>query len=219
MYRPWWVSGLLAVVWPATAAQLTLQVQDHRGSPLELRDTVVYLVPETPQTETVRREQAPIAIEQRDRAFVPQVSVTRTGSRVQFPNRDDFNHHVYSFSATQPFELPLYKGDTIPEITTRQSGEIVIGCNIHDWMIGFLLVVDTPYFAASSTGRWAFSDLPPGRYGLRLWHPRITQGDRQSETIEVTADGNLALTRRLRHALLPASRQAPTGSQDEEHYF
>lgn len=219
MYQPWWAWGLLAIVWPATAAQLTIDVQDHQGSPLTLDNAVVYLMPDADPASEPSAANSPLAIEQRDRAFVPQVSVTRKGSRVQFPNRDETNHHVYSFSTTQPFELPLYKGDTIPEITTRQTGEIVIGCNIHDWMIGFLLVVDTPYFAASSTGRWQFSALPPGRYAVHLWHPRIANDDRHPQDITIQEGDMAAHSRRLQHPLSPVTRQAPTGANDEEHYF
>jgi hypothetical protein len=49
---------------------------------------------------------------------------------------------------------------------------ITLGCNIHDWMLGFILVVATPYFARTDAGGTArLRDLPAGAYELRAWHP------------------------------------------------
>ena len=49
-----------------------------------------------------------------------------------FPNLDPIMHHVYSFSATKPFEIKLYSGDPPTGILFDKPGVATLGCNIHD---------------------------------------------------------------------------------------
>ena len=114
-----------------------------------------------------------VAIEQIDREFTPYVSVIQTGTRVEFPNRDPIQHHVYSFSPAKTFEIKLYSGRSPESILFDKPGVITIGCNIHDWMIAYVLVVPTPYFApVNSAGNALLRDLRPGAYEVHAWHPR-----------------------------------------------
>ncbi|MEO7917333.1 MAG: methylamine utilization protein, partial [Dokdonella sp.] len=47
--------------------------------------------------------------------------------------------------------------------------------NIHDWMLGFIVVLDTPYFAKSDDdGRMRIANVPDGDYLLDIWHPRLS---------------------------------------------
>ena len=94
-----------------------------------------------------------------------------TGTAVSFPNSDNIRHHVYSFSPAKRFELRLYQARRRPVVFDK-PGVVVLGCNIHDWMLGYVYITDDPFFAVSDdAGRLAL-DLPPGRYTASLWHPR-----------------------------------------------
>jgi ADP-ribose pyrophosphatase YjhB (NUDIX family) len=107
-----------------------------------------------------------------DREFVPFVSVVQVGTVVSFPNRDPILHHVYSFSAAKSFEIKLYSGKSPQEITFDKPGVVALGCNIHDWMVAYVVVVPTPYFARSEGGGTVrLQDLPAGPYELHAWHP------------------------------------------------
>lgn len=113
------------------------------------------------------------SIDQVDKRFVPRISVLRTGTVVTFPNSDHIRHQVYSFSPAKVFTLKLYAGSPSTAVTFDKPGLVVLGCNIHDRMVAFVGVVDTPYFAkADATGN-AVLDLPAGRYRLRVWHPGL----------------------------------------------
>ena len=83
-------------------------------------------------------------VDQIDKEFVPYVKPVRTGSFVQFPNKDHIRHHVYSFSAPSKFELPLYMGTPAQPVLFDKPGVVKLGCNIHDWMIGYVYVTDSP---------------------------------------------------------------------------
>lgn len=112
-------------------------------------------------------------IDQRNTQFVPRVSVIDTGTRVRFPNSDNVRHQVYSFSPAKRFDLPLYSGRAAPPVTFDTPGVVVLGCNIHDWMLAYVVVVDSPYHAITGADGQARIDAPAGTYTLRVWHPDI----------------------------------------------
>lgn len=110
-------------------------------------------------------------MDQIEKTFVPGLLPIVVGTRVRFPNHDQIHHHVYSFSRTKTFELPLYKGEDAPPVLFDKVGVVKVGCNIHDWMSGIILVLPTPYFAKTDAdGKFALEDLPPGHYNIVAWH-------------------------------------------------
>jgi hypothetical protein len=81
---------------------------------------------------------------------------------------------VYSFSKPKPFELPLYHGTTAAPVVFDNPGEVVLGCNIHDNMFGYIYVVDTPWFAKTdAAGKLTIAAVPAGKYRARLWYPGL----------------------------------------------
>ncbi len=159
---------VLGVARQGLAASIDAQVRDGSGRPVA--DAVVYAVPAGVAVEM--RGSKTVAIEQLDREFVPHVSVIQTGTLVEFPNRDPIQHHVYSFSPAKTFEIKLYTGRAPGAIAFDRPGVITIGCNIHDWMIAYILVVPTPHFAkVDAAGNARLRDLRAGSYEVRAWHP------------------------------------------------
>ena len=111
------------------------------------------------------------AVEQRDKTFIPLVSVVQAGTAVQFPNRDPIRHHVYSFSPAKTFEIKLYAGTPVAPVVFDKVGEVVLGCNIHDHMLAYIYVVDTPWFAKTDAdGKARIEGLPAGDYELQVAH-------------------------------------------------
>jgi plastocyanin len=206
--------GALAVAaWllPAAlvAARVELRVRQPDGKPLA--GAIFYAVP-----LDARRlpAPAPAVMDQRDRRFVPQLLPVQTGATVSFPNTDSISHHVYSFSPAKRFELYLPKGDRGRDehrVTFDHAGVVALGCNIHDWMLAYILVVDTPFFArADGEGRAVLADVPPGRYRLVAWHPRITDPDASLQReVRLAADAGEPWELSLRSPLLPSRDQEP----------
>lgn len=133
-------------------------------------------------------------MDQKNRTFIPHVLPVQTGTKVQFPNSDDIRHHVYSFSPAKPFQLPLYKGTpATPELFDR-AGVVTLGCNIHDQMSAFIVIVDTPHFAKTpASGKATLSDLEPGRYTVRVWYPDMRE-EPAAQSITVKAGEPASLT-------------------------
>lgn len=159
------------------AVSLTVNIAPP-NSVADLSGAVVYLVDTAANHNDTAAPTPPIApkmIAQSGRLFDPYINVIQTGTEVIFPNRDSVAHHVYSFSAARAFELPLYKNELTPSITFEKPGLITLGCNIHDWMLGYILVVDTPYFQQLSGLTATFEDIPTGQYLLSFWAPDMDQ--------------------------------------------
>ena len=82
---------------------------------------------------------------------------------MSFPNRDNIRHHVYLFSSPKKFELPLYIGTPAAPVLFDKPGVVALGSNIHDWMLAYIYVVTTPYFAKmAADGKARLDGLTPG---------------------------------------------------------
>ena len=144
-------------------------MHDAAGKPIA--DAVVFAVPASGPQEAKAAKTA--SVEQVDREFVPYVSVIQTGMSVTFPNRDAILHHVYSFSPAKTFEFKLYTGKSPSEVRFDRPGVVTLGCNIHDWMIAYILVISTSYFAKTDAdGNARLRDVPAGAYEVKAWHPQ-----------------------------------------------
>ena len=155
------------------AAALRVQVLDDKGKPVP--DAVVFL--ESPEAAKAVKPLSGVEMAQKDKSFVPDTLVVTRGTAVQFPNRDTVRHHVYSFSPTKRFELKLYIGTPANPVVFDQAGVAVLGCNIHDEMIGWIVVVDTPHHGSTgANGQLRLNDVPEGNYRLRVWHSHMAVG-------------------------------------------
>jgi hypothetical protein len=146
-------------------------------------------------------------MDQRNKEFVPHVLAVHSNTNVTFPNSDNIRHQVYSFSPTKRFELKLYEGIPAAQVFDK-PGVVVLGCNIHDWMLGYIYVTDDPWFAVSDAkGQIAF-ELPAGHYKVTLWHPQNAAMAPQSGGELVVADK--AVQKSYSMTLEPLSADAPS---------
>jgi plastocyanin len=152
------------------AADLQVEVRNLAGEPLA--EVVVYAEPLVGVLPP-RASSAPhVVIDQVHKQFVPRVSVVQTGTNVDFPNSDNIRHEVYSFSPTKVFTSKLYSGRQAAPVVFDKPGVVTLGCNIHDHMLAWVRVVDTPYFGKSATdGTSLLAGLKPGDYRLSVWYP------------------------------------------------
>lgn len=167
---------------------LSITVRTAKGE--AVADAAFALIPLDSKAPVVPESSATHSeIVQQKEEFIPYVTVVQAGTRVEFPNRDSVQHHVYSLSKAKKFELPLYDPGRSESLVFDVSGTVTLGCNIHDWMIAYVIVVPTPYFAKTSAEGTATVSAPPGRYRAELLHPRLSKP--VSEEI-VLREGNAA---------------------------
>ncbi|WP_277960694.1 methylamine utilization protein [Pseudomonas sp. RIT-To-2] len=166
------------------AAPLKAQVLDAQGKPLA--GAVLSLSGDNTAGNAVPTA----SMDQVKQEFVPHVLAVHTGTRIRFPNSDNIRHQVYSFSPAKRFELRLYEGTPTDPLLFDKPGVVVLGCNIHDWMLGYIYVTDDPWFAVSGADGTLSLDVPPGRYQATLWHPQLPdQRVSPGGTIDVAASG------------------------------
>lgn len=181
---PW-----LALSSALAARAATLTVTDAGGRPL--KEAVVSVVVDAPPAVA-----APAAsIQQVGRRFEPTVTVVQTGTPVAFPNNDTVRHHVYSFSPAKRFEIKLYIGTPTQPIVFDKPGIVTLGCNIHDRMLAWVVVVDSPHFAKTDAAGAAVLAVPAGRHRLRVWHPDLGEGAPPFETVVALDDARPASVR------------------------
>ena len=159
----------------AIAETVTISVVDSNGKPVE--GAVVAL--SSAAANALPNEQKQAIMDQVDKQFTPHVLVVQKNTEVAFPNSDSIRHHVYSFSPAKSFELKLYKDFEAEPISFEEAGVVEIGCNIHDWMVGYIYVADSPYFAKTSTDGIVALDVPNDDYELNFWHPAASFEDNQ----------------------------------------
>lgn len=182
----------LAVTYPALGAAADVEVAVHDLNAQPLIDAVVFAEP-VATAAPPSRATGHALIDQVNKEFVPLVTVVRVGTEVSFPNHDNIRHSIYSFSPAKAFAMKLYSGKQAPPVTFDKPGVVVLGCDIHDAMAAWVVVVDTPYFAkTSASGRAALKGLAPGDYHVSVWYPSPTAAPSVSD-LHIGAEGDAHL--------------------------
>lgn len=181
----------IALIVPATviAASITAQVSDIAGAAVE--DAVIFLMPVGGQT--INKPIRNGLIDQINKEFVPFVTPIRVGAMVTFPNKDNIRHQVYSFSPAKIFNLKLYSGVKADPVLFDKPGPVILGCNIHDHMLAYIYVVDTPYFGKTvKTGNVRIDDITAGDYKVKIWHPNL-EVDPDTQSVRLRTDTTEAI--------------------------
>lgn len=163
---PWWGCAL--------AAEATVSVTDKNGAPVA---GAVIWIDQPASTDVPPSYPKPAEMAQQNKTFAPYALAVPVGAKVEFPNRDRFRHHVYSFSKGNRFELELYGREEKRYVTFDTPGVVAVGCNIHDDMIGFIRVLETQAVAYTdeagvATIETGGADAPT----LFVWHPNGENG-------------------------------------------
>lgn len=180
------IFGLLLTT-VAHAGDLTVSVRDSAGRPVA--NAVATLYPASGVPRGPIRFAWPLRMSQQNIAFDPEVLIVPVGGTVSFPNLDRVRHQVYSFSRGNRFELPLYSRGEAPAHTFSAAGVAALGCNIHDEMLAWIKVVDTPWAAKTdASGDLTLRGAPAGAATLKVWHPRLAgRGNEVSQAVTLTA--------------------------------
>lgn len=180
---------------------------NKNGQPQQ--DIVVFVTP-TGGIDGLPINKSQLVVDQEGKKFAPYLSVMQKGQAIQFSNRDDITHHIYSVSGENRFEFKLKAGKSRTTEAMQATEEIAMGCNIHDWMSGYALVVDTPYFGKTNQqGKVDFMLVNQGEYKVSVWHPQLDTDNHQQSSTLVVDKNNLSNTYQihLTRELLPIPLQ------------
>ena len=169
------------------AAEFAVLVVDQQGMPVA--DAVV----ESPGTAVVNPPSQVAIIDQINKRFVPMVIAVQKGQSVNFPNNDNIRHHVYSFSPIKQFSTELYADTPGDPVTFDQSGVAVLGCNIHDSMVGYIYVSEWQNVAVSDASGLVRVNQTAIPEQVVIWHPWSNDKDnrRVVSTASISEGGTL----------------------------
>lgn len=168
------------------AEPFAVELRDQHGQPVAGAVVIVGGDP-APASLASAAGHPSATMDQIDKEFVPHILAVRAGTSVHFPNSDETRHHVYSFSPAKAFELKLYAGVPSDPVIFDRPGEVVLGCNIHDRMLGYIYVVDSARFTQTGTnGRARLENISPGVERVSVWHPRQIGTNPQSRSLVAT---------------------------------
>jgi plastocyanin len=145
---------------------------------------------ETPRPAPARGK----VISQMGKAFVPHVLAVPVGTKINFRNDDAIYHNVFSLTKPNDFDTGLYKQGGTYEQIFKKPGPVQLLCNIHSSMIGYVYVVDSPYYTqADTSGAFTIKGVPPGEYDVEVWHEGSSKTTKERVTVGAEGVRGLAL--------------------------
>jgi plastocyanin len=184
-----WGAGALAAGGTGELAGTVKVVTASVSSRVTGLEQVVVYLDDGPNTGALAH--APYEMSQVKKTFVPDVLVVPQGATVTFPNLDPVSHNVFSVTPGHAFDLGLHKTGDSASVKLDAPGVISVFCDIHPQMIGYILVVSSPYFTrATADGTYQLRQIPPGTYHATAWFPF---GPPVQQEVQVRAGGHARL--------------------------
>jgi len=115
--------------------------------------------------------------------FSPHVQAASVGQFVVIKNSDPILHTAHAlFTNEQPqFNVGLYPG-RVTRKPLVAAGIVKIRCEVHPWMMAYIVVTEHPYHAISDIyGEYELTDIPPGAYQLKVWHESLGTQEKRIE--------------------------------------
>ena len=177
------------------AGSLDISVMDRDGNPVP--EVAVYVMQKGVTPGAASKS---ATMDQRDARFVPHLLIVQKGTSVEFPNSDIVAHHVYSFSKPNNFVLPLYKGDPHNPVRLVHDGIVTLGCNIHDHMLAYIVVVDTDVLGITGESGKLTVDVDDAatELSVNIWSPRIRDKELSQTLLASSSSATFSLRKKLR---------------------
>ncbi|QRN94609.1 carboxypeptidase regulatory-like domain-containing protein [Archangium violaceum] len=181
----------------------SLQVKDGKLANVLVR--VRGLVPRS-------RPAKPAIIDQQQCTYLPRVQGVATGQPILIKNSDGTLHNARALAGAKTlFNVAQPPNGKAVERNLPAEAEVVrLKCDIHPWMVSWVVVNSNPYFATSGAdGSFSIEHLPVGSYTLEAWHETLG-----TQTAEVSVkDGETASVSFEFAATAQARGSAPGGAK------
>ena len=140
----------------------------------------------------------PVVLDQMGCRYHPHVFGIQAGQDLIIRNSDGILHNIHPKpTINRPFNLGQPKKMDSTKKFDKAEVMVKIECDVHKWMLGYLGVLDHPYFSVTGTdGAFRLPNLPPGTYTIEAWHEKygtqtmqVTIGPKETKEIEFTFSG------------------------------
>ncbi len=128
-------------------------------------------------------------LNQRHCRFKPYLSVLMNGGELEAVNSDRTLHNIHVYELTRRGRSSVMnvsqprKGNIVAKrISLTKGRALKVECDAHDFMHAFVFVARNPYYdLVDDSGGFEITNVPPGRYVIRAWHP--TLGERSATVV------------------------------------
>lgn len=142
--------------------------------------------------------------------YLPHVIVVPTGTTVDVTSNDPVAHNVHSHATkNEAPNIQIAKKGGVFAYTITKAEAIKLTCDIHAWMSGYIVAVDSNYYTvtgqkdekgkwihpddyekSSDTGKFTLKDLPAGRARVVAWHEKLGTA---FKNIEIPESGDISV--------------------------
>jgi len=188
---------------PATPALTVTKDQDYCGESIPtdyvvvgddggLKNVVIAI--ENIEQGKAYDKMAVSGFENKNCMFSPHVSTAVAGQKLGIVSRDPVLHNTHLYHG--PKERTMYNiaiplQDRVIKKPLRKPGKVVVKCDAHEWMLGYVYVTTNPYAAVSAAdGSFTITDVPPGTYKVMVWHETLGES---TQEVTVSAGGQATL--------------------------
>jgi plastocyanin len=137
-------------------------------------------------------------LDQKGCEYTPHISIVPAGGELEIVNSDGILHNIHTYPQENKNPAvnraqPKFK-KTINE-KFAQPERIKLGCDVHGWMQGWLIVENNPYVAITDEkGNFKITDIPPGDYEVTIWQEKLGE---TKQKVTVPAGGNATVNAEL----------------------
>lgn len=148
-----------------------------------------------------------VKVDQKNCRYLPHVIVVPTGSTVDLTSSDPVAHNVHSHAEkNEAKNVQIAQKGTVIPYTLTKAEAIKLTCDIHAWMSGYIVAVDSNFYAvtgqkddkdnfidpdtyekSTDTGKFTLKDVPEGRVRVVAWHEELGTAN---TIVEVPATGD-----------------------------
>jgi plastocyanin len=124
-------------------------------------------------------------VQQKNLQFIPHVVAVPVGTTVSFINRDKVNHDIYSSDSAKTLDINTSKPGIYQKEVFDKAGVVNLLCTIHAEMSGYIVVVDSNYYAVTGAdGKFSIRDVPPGKYEVAVWSEKLKSNELTMVTVK-----------------------------------
>ena len=110
-------------------------------------------------------------LDQKHCRYIPHILLVAQNTPISMQSSDATLHTVHMDGAAS-FNLPFPFPNQVTSRTMATPGLVHLRCNGgHVWMNAEMMVVTHPYYGVTDeSGKFEFTDVPPGTYQIVAWH-------------------------------------------------
>jgi plastocyanin len=151
-------------------------------------------------------------IDQSKCEYSPHVQVMAVNTEIALKNSDPILHNIQFFRGSDSvFNIAQPVQGQVNKYKLDKAAAMYVECAVHGWMQGNVIVVDNPYYAVTDeNGKFSITDLPPGKYTVKIWHEYVGEMTRDvTVTAKTGSELNMDLKDMLALKVAPAITSTP----------